>query len=328
MPEPIVIIFFAVALVLGLVVVALTGNNSSQQLRKRALGLNGRGKKKSSKKSQVTGPASLRRTQAKQVPLLEDLAKRLLPRQDELKARLARTGFEVSVGSYALVSMLVALVGGLALLTVAGLPAPPSALGGVAIGLLLPHVAVGFLSSRRTTKFMNVLPDAIDLIVRGLKSGLPVTESMAAAGREMPDPLGFEFRRVTDTVRLGRGLEEVLWETAKRLRTPEFNFFVISLGIQRETGGNLAETLANLSDILRKRKQMRLKIRALSAEARASAWILGALPFLMLGMIHVMSPDYAAVLFEDPRGHAMLIAGGALLVTCFLVMAKLIRFEI
>lgn len=328
MPGPLVITFIAVAVVFGLIVLAFTANSTSQKLRKRALNLNGRGKKKSPKKSQVTGPASLRKTQAKQVPLLEDLAKRFLPRQDELKSRLARTGFDVSVGSYALVSLLVALVGFLALLTVAGLPLPPSILGGVAVGILFPHAAVGFLSNRRSTKFMNVLPDAIDLIVRGLKSGLPVTESMAATGREMPDPLGSEFRRVTDTVRLGRGLDEVLWETAKRLKTPEFNFFVISLGIQRETGGNLAETLANLSDILRKRKQMRLKIRALSAEARASAWILGALPFLMLGMIHVMSPDYAAVLFEDPRGHAMLIAGGALLTTCFLVMAKLIRFEI
>jgi tight adherence protein B len=208
------------------------------------------------------------------------------------------------------------------------LPVAAAAFAALAIGVGLPHVVVGILSRRRRARFIALLPDAMDLMVRGLKSGLPVTESIASAGREMSAPLGPEFRRVTDNVRLGRGLEEVLWETAARLDIPEFNFFVISLSIQRETGGNLAETLANLSDILRRRKQMKLKIKALSSEARASAGILGVLPFAMFALIRLVNPSYIEVLYTDPRGQIMLAGAGVVLTIGFVVMAKMVRFEI
>lgn len=133
---------------------------------------------------------------------------------------------------------------------------------------------------------------------------------------------------MTDCIRFGQPLEQVLWEAAKRLQTPEFNFFVISLSIQRETGGNLGETLGNLSDIIRRRRQMRLKIKSMSSEAKSSDIILGSLPFALCGIIGVMSPDYIAVLYTDPRG--MILAGGGLLSIGIGigVMAKLIRFEI
>ena len=172
------------------------------------------------------------------------------------------------------------------------------------------------------------LPEAIDLMVRGLKSGLPVTESIGTVAREMQQPLATEFRRVTDGVRFGRGLEEVMWEAARRLDIPEFNFFVISLSIQRETGGNLAETLTNLSDILRRRRQMRQKIKAMSSEAKASAYILGSLPFAMFGIVYCVNPGYASMLFTDPRGLFMLGGGLVSLGIAVLVIVKLIRFEI
>jgi tight adherence protein B len=144
----------------------------------------------------------------------------------------------------------------------------------------------------------------------------------------MAQPVAGEFRRVTDSVRFGRPLQDVLWETAKRLDIAEFNFFVISLSIQQETGGNLAETLSNLSDILRRRRQLRLKVRALSSEAKAGAYILGVLPFLMFGLVYAVNPGYANMLLTDPRGMMMLGAGLTSIAIAAVVMFKMIRFEI
>jgi len=184
------------------------------------------------------------------------------------------------------------------------------------------------MAAKRIKAFTAQFPDAIDQIVRGLKSGLPVTESIASVGREMADPVGAEFRQVSDSIKFGRSLEDTLWATAKRLDTPEFKFFVISLSVQRETGGNLAEALANLSDILRRRRQMKMKIKAMSSEAKASAIILGSLPFIMFGIIFAMSPDYEMQLFTDPRGQTMLIVGLFIMSIGIAVMNKMVRFEI
>ncbi len=149
-------------------------------------------------------------------------------------------------------------------------------------------------------------PDAIELLVRGLRSGLPITETMGVVGDELPGPVGEEFRSVTDKMKIGRTMEAALQETADRLGTPEFQFFVITLAIQRETGGNLAETLANLADVLRKRGQMKLKIKAMSSESKASAYIVGSLPFIVFVMIWWISPDYMNHFFTDQR---LIIAG-------------------
>jgi len=199
---------------------------------------------------------------------------------------------------------------------------------GVIAGVGLPHLFVGRMASKRLKLFTSQFPDAIDLIVRGLKSGLPVTESISAVGHEMADPVGFEFRHISDCVKFGQPLEEALWETARRLDTPEFKFFVISISVQRETGGNLSEALGNLSDILRRRRQMGLKIKAMSSEAKASAIILGSLPFIMFGIIFAMNPEYEMALFNDPRGQMMLGAGLGIMSLGILVMNKMVRFEI
>jgi tight adherence protein B len=184
------------------------------------------------------------------------------------------------------------------------------------------------MAAKRLKLFTSQFPDAIDLIVRGLKSGLPVTESISAVGHEMQDPVGFEFRHIFDCVKFGQPIEEALWDTARRLDTPEFKFFVISISVQRETGGNLSEALGNLSNILRRRRQMGLKIKAMSSEAKASAIILGSLPFIMFGIIFAMNPDYEMVLFNDPRGQMMLGVGLGVMSTGILVMNKMVRFEI
>jgi tight adherence protein B len=146
--------------------------------------------------------------------------------------------------------------------------------------------------------------------------------------KEMADPIGAEFRLIDQGIRFGRSIDEALWDTATRIDTPEFKFFVISISVQRETGGNLAETLDNLSDILRKRRQMKLKVRALSSEARASAYIIGSLPFVMFGILTVVSYDYVMDLFRDPRGLVMVAIGLTSMLLGVLVMAKMVRFEI
>jgi len=181
---------------------------------------------------------------------------------------------------------------------------------------------------RRVNKFNSNFPDAIELMVRGLRSGLPITETLGIVSSEIPGPVGLEFRAVSDKMKIGRTMEAALQETADRLGTPEFQFFVITLAIQRETGGNLAETLSNLADVLRKRAQMKLKIRAMSSESKASAYIVGALPFIVFGLVYMMNPDYMGGFFVDQR---LIVAGlGAL---CWMgigvfIMAKMVNFEI
>jgi tight adherence protein B len=265
---------------------------------------------------------------SRSVPIVEDLARRFLPRQSVLRDRLGRTGLDVSIGGYVLVCATLILAGFLAGRFIMGLSGALAAFLAMAAGLGLPHLVVAILIGRYRARFLAGFPDAVDLIVRGIKAGLPVTESIATVAREMSQPIAGEFGRITDAVRFGRPLDEVLWETARRLAMPEFNFFVISLSIQRETGGNLSETLGNLSDILRRRRQIRLKVRALSSEAKASAYILGALPFLMFGMVYLANPTYAMTLFNDPRGIAMVGAGLGSIGLAALIMFKMIRFEI
>jgi tight adherence protein B len=165
-------------------------------------------------------------------------------------------------------------------------------------------------------------------MVRGLRSGLPISETVGVVANEIQEPVATEFRNVADKMKIGRTMEAALQETAERLGTPEFQFFVISLAIQRETGGNLAETLSNLSEVLRKRAAMKLKIRAMSSESKASAWIVGALPFIVFGLIWFINGEYMQNFFVDQR---LMIAGGIGLVWMSLgafIMSRMVNFEI
>lgn len=269
-----------------------------------------------------------RTTRDSAIPGFDRLLKRWLPNPEKLRRRLARTGRDISLGEYVLASLVCGAVVGLLLWMGFGLPGLIAAPAGVAAGIGVPHMATGFMAARRVHAFLESFPEAIDLIVRGLRSGLPVIESIVTVGKELPDPIGTEFRRIAAAVHLGRSLDEALWEVADRLDTPEFKFFIIAMAIQRETGGNLAETLSNLSGLLRRRRQVRLKIRALSSEARASAWIIGSLPFLMFGILLLLNPDYTLMLVRDPRGLMMTGVGLVFISIGAGIMAKMVRFEI
>jgi tight adherence protein B len=261
-------------------------------------------------------------------PGLDKLVNRWLPRQEVLRDRLARTGKQITIGHYCMWMAITGLVTAALAMGLADLGFVPTLFVGLLAGVWLPHMAVSRMVTRRILKFNALFPDAIDLIVRAIKSGLPIAEAVVTVGQEVSGPVGEEFRKIEGGLRVGRNLEDILWDVAGRLDTAEFRFFVISLSVQRQTGGNLAETLDNLSDILRRRRQMLLKIRALTSEARASAMILGSLPFVVLGLILLISPSYITPLFTDSRGLVMVGIACGMLLTGIGIMSKMIKFEI
>ena len=255
------------------------------------------------------------------------LLNRIIPKPAEFQARLNKTGRQITIAQYFGASgiLFVLLLAVIFLVTGNSLI---SLLIALALGLGLPHFIIGFMVNQRIEKFTKQFPEAIDLIVRGLKAGLPINETINNVGTEVTAPTGTEFKKITDAVRFGKTLDTALWETSERLDTPDFKFFVITLSVQKETGGNLAETLSNLATILRLRQQMKLKVRALSSEARASAMILGALPFVMLGAIMVTNYDYGIVLFTHPKAIIASVAGFFWMLIGIGIMAKMINFEI
>lgn len=246
---------------------------------------------------------------------------------DRLRLRLQRTGKQWTMKQYGYASLGLLVVGS-GLLLFKGAPFYLAFAFGSFLAAAVPHMVVNFAVKRRVTKFTSNFPDAIELLVRGLKSGLPVSETLNVVAKEIPGPVGQEFKIVTEKIKIGKTMEESLQETADRMGTPEFQFFVITLAIQRETGGNLAETLSNLAEVLRKRAQMKLKIRAMSSESKASAYIVGSLPFFVFTMVWWVNPEYLAGFFYERR---LMIAGlgGAIWMSLgVFIMAKMVSFEI
>jgi tight adherence protein B len=241
--------------------------------------------------------------------------------------RLHRTGKGWTLSQYLYASGGLAL--GIAILVFLKTGAAALSLGvGLLVGAGLPHAVVGFFIGKRSNAFTTKFPDAIELLVRGLRSGLPVTETLGVVSSEVPGPVGEEFKLVTERIKIGKTMEDALQETADRLNTPEFSFFCITLAIQRETGGNLAETLSNLADVLRKRAQMKLKIKAMSSESKASAYIVGALPFIVFTMIYMINPNYLGGFFTDDRLIVTGLGGLTWMSIGAFIMAKMVSFEI
>jgi tight adherence protein B len=197
-------------------------------------------------------------------------------------------------------------------------------LGGVAAAVA-PVLVLQIAQSRFRSRFLEVFPDALDLVRRGVKAGLPVNEALVVAGREIADPVGSELRRALDQMQIGVQMIDALQQTSNRIRVADFRFLIVALAMQQKTGGSLAETLANLSAVIRARKALRLKARALSAEARVSGMILAALPFLVGGAMYLMNRDFVMMLFIDPRGRFMLGVAVLSLVTGLTTMAVMIK---
>jgi tight adherence protein B len=256
------------------------------------------------------------------------LIKATLPNPEKMRQRLARTGKVIALGEYLMINGLSILLFYFVFVYLAGWSKPVAFPLSIAVGLYLPHMITGRMGNKRILKFLASFPEAIDTICRGLRSGLPITETITTVGNELPDPIGIEFRRISDGVRMGRSLEDAMWDVTGRIDTPEFRFFIIALAIQRETGGNLAETLGNLAELLRKRRQLKLKIRAMSSEARASAMIIGSLPFLMFALLMAVNSEYMMIMLNDIKGKILLAGGLTWLGFGVLVMKQLVNFEI
>ncbi|WBO23490.1 type II secretion system F family protein [Sphingomonas abietis] len=308
---------------LGLILLAFSGPSAGKAKSRRMESL----KSRHSETGDILAQAQMRRVLTMRDTKMDGYATRFLPKPEMLRVRLSQTGKNWTLGKYFMFCLGIGLVITL-LLALKHVPLIIALLVGIAAGLGIPHKVVGFMIKRRVGQFTAKFPDAIELLVRGLRSGLPITETMGVVGAEVPGPVGVEFRLINDRIKIGRTMEASLQDTADRLGTPEFQFFVITLAIQRETGGNLAETLANLADVLRKRSQMKLKIKAMSSESKASAYIVGSLPFFVFVTVWVMNPSYMTGFFHETR----LEIAGALGLTWMgigaFIMAKMVSFEI
>lgn len=258
----------------------------------------------------------------------DKMVKKALPSTDVLNQRLKRAGLQMGPGGFVASCLVLSVIMAAVLKFVGGFSMLISFIGGGGFGLGSVHFFVGIMVARRKSAFSKAFPDAIDLIVRAVKSGLPVSEGISIVGSEMQGPVAKEFQEISEAMKIGETMDEALWSTAKRLENPEFNFFVISLVVQSETGGNLAETLDNLSDILRQRQTMKLKVRALASEARASAYILGGLPFIMVGILELLSPGYTQPLYQHDTGIAMAVGALISIGIGAAVMFKMVRFEV
>jgi len=319
---PLILIAGGAGLVLAMLVLAFSGPSASRAQTRRIAALRERhGRGDVVVDAQTRGIAAARDTR------MDVAVGRLLPNRALLAKRLAMTGKDWTVGQYGLATAGLGVLT-LLLLLMKGAPLLLTLFAMMVVGGGVPHFVVGRVISRRVAKFTLRFPDAIDLLVRGLRSGLPISETMGVVGAEVEGPVGEEFRAVSDKMKIGRSMDAALQETADRLGTPEFQFFVITIAIQRETGGNLAETLANLADVLRKRGQMKLKIRAMSSESKASAYIVGALPFIVFTLISIINHEYMANFFTDER--LMVVGMGGLLWMGIggFIMAKMVSFEI
>ncbi|MCF6321134.1 MAG: type II secretion system F family protein [Rhizobiaceae bacterium] len=196
------------------------------------------------------------------------------------------------------------------------------------VGFLgFPRFILGYIRKKRIKSFTTEFPNAVDVIVRGVRAGLPLNDCIAIVGRESKDPVASEFRRIIEHQNLGMPLSDAVLKLNESMPTAEANFFGIVIAIQQGAGGNLAEALANLSGVLRDRKMMEAKIKAMSAEAKASGGIIGSLPIIVGFLVYLTTPDYIKVLFTEPAGN-IILAGSAIWMSMgIMVMKKMINFD-
>ncbi len=333
--------------VAGLAFIAIAGvglvlaGGSNDQAVKRAKQISSN-TAMSGKRRKGRDEASQRRKQPQQ--MLEKLRqddkkkrKSLVPQ--DLKARIEQAGLDIPVAAFWIFSAVLGIafatfvfMSGADGVTVKGISLrsrPIVVIGAGISGFLgVPRWLLGMITKRRHKQLTAQFADAIDMIVRGVKSGLPLTECLRIIAKESPAPLGPEFRTLTDNIQMGATLESALQKLYRRMPLPEINFFVIVLTIQSKAGGNLSEALGNLSIVIRSRKMMREKIKALSQEAKASSMIIGSLPFAVAFMVYLTTPDYMKQLFITSTGHMILAMGAALMTMGIMTMRKMINFDI
>jgi tight adherence protein B len=243
-----------------------------------------------------------------------------------LSVRLTQAGLDWSKRRFIVTAIVLGVVAFVAVIVVGAGLLP--ALGfGFAAGCGLPFWMLSFLKKRRETKFLATFPDAVDVIVRGIKAGLPLHDSLKLISVDAPEPVRSEFRSIVETQTIGIPIGEACLKLYESIPVPEANFFGIVVSIQQRAGGNLSEALGNLSRVLRDRKKMKAKIQAMSMEAKASASIIGVLPLGVMGLVWLTSPAYIALLWTDPFGRVMLGCCAVWMLAGVFVMRKMINFD-
>lgn len=261
---------------------------------------------------------------------LKDLEKRQQEnskRKLSLKSRLIQAGFSITParfytisGAFGFFLMLIAFIAGAPTLVTLAVP--------VVAGLGLPRWVIGFLIKRRQNKFLDEFPNALDVIVRSIKSGLPLNDAIRLIANEGKDPVKSEFRRVVESQQVGLSVPDACMRMTNYMPLQEVSFFAIVIAIQSQAGGNLSEAIGNLSKVLRDRKKMKAKVKALSMEAKASAVIIGALPFVVATLVYLTSPQYMLILFTDPRGHLIMGVSAVWMSIGIFVMRNMVSFDI
>jgi tight adherence protein B len=262
---------------------------------------------------------------------VEDTLKELEQRQKKAKSppisvRIGQAGLSWTKRQFILVSIGLGVAA--ALITLGcGLGMVPAAMMGFAAAFGAPRWLLSFLKKRREARFLNVFPDAVDVIVRGIKAGLPLLDCLKMIAVEAPEPVKSEFRAIVETQTIGIPLGDACAKLFERVPLPEANFFGIVISIQQKAGGNLSEALGNLSRVLRDRKRMKAKIQAMSMEAKASGAIIAALPLAVMLLVYITSPSYIELLWTESLGRMMLAASAFWMTLGVLVMKKMINFD-
>lgn len=245
-----------------------------------------------------------------------------------MRTRLERAGLDITPQMFWIASGISGVVlGVVAFISLPGM----NPLISVAVAFVgafgLPRWAVQRMIKRRQSKFIEEFANSIDVVVRGVKSGLPLNECLNIIARESPSPIREEFKELVEQQRVGVPLAECFHRMMERMPLPEVNFFAIVISIQQQAGGNLSEALGNLAGVLRDRKRLQAKVKALSAEAKASAGVLAALPFMVMGMVYLSTPNYIKILFTAKMGQFLLICAAVWMTCGVLVMRKMINFK-
>jgi tight adherence protein B len=271
----------------------------------------GRGKEKSRREQIEETLKELQAKKSKRPPLQTRIGQAGLS--------LSKRNFLLASAAFGIAVFLAAMIGRIGLL-------PALALG-FAGGFGVPLWLISYLKKRREARFLEVFPDAVDIIVRGIKAGLPLNDCLKIIAQDSEEPVKGEFRALVDSQTIGLPLGEACAKIYERIPLPEANFFAIVISIPQKAGGNLSEALGNLSRVLRDRKRMKAKIRAMSTEAKASAAIIAALPVAVMILVYISSPNYISLLWTHNTGHLMLAASALWMACGVLVMKKMINFD-
>ncbi len=326
------LIIFGVALLaavcIGAIGFALTGSKSDKSNVRMARVARGpaRGTPADEKENNQGDNAGPRRKQV-QATLKEIEAKQKAEKEKlTIRLRLQRAGLEITPRTFYIASACFGLVVAVGV-ALSGLPLGAAALGGFAGGFGFPRWFVNFKTKRRQSAFVEEFANSLDVIVRGVKAGLPINDCLKIIANESPEPVGSEFKELVDGQAMGVTIEQGLQRVYERIPLPEVNFFMIVLAIQQQAGGNLSEALSNLSNVLRDRKKMRAKIQAMSQEAKASAGIIGVLPPGVMLLIYLTTPEYISILFTSTAGNLIIVGGLVWMGMGMLVMRKMINFN-